>query len=147
MFMSMSPAPRSAVRRFCLMSARSVKRWARGLVFVWFGMWLSAALLHCNEVVAAAYELAQSADCGNPTDQASDTGGYKTAACLVVDEPAAASAAILAAPIGGNLGLSALPVSSSFHLVALLPELALPPVYRVALPLVAVYLRNSRLLI
>jgi hypothetical protein len=130
------------------MSARSAKRWARGLVFVWFGLWLSAALLHCEELAAAAHDQALSADCDHPADRAPDSGGvYKTAACLVVDEPASASAARLAAPIGGNLSLSVLYVSSLFHLVPPLAAPSHPPAYRAAPPPVAVYLRTSRLLI
>lgn len=130
------------------MSVRSTRRWARRLVFVWFGMWLSAALLHCGEVAAAAHEQALSAGCENPADEAPDTGGvYKTAACLFVDEPAPASAARLAAPIGGSPNQSVPRVSSSFHLVPPLPGLALPPAYRAAPPPIALYSRSSRLLI
>ncbi len=130
------------------MSARSAKRWARGLVFAWFGIWLGAALLHCDEAAAAAHEQALSADCGHPADQAPDGGGgYKPAACLVVDEPAPASAARLAVPVGGNLSQTVLTASFSFHLVPPLSELSLLPVYRAAPPPVAVYLRSSRLLI
>jgi len=148
----MSPSTHLATprfgRRFGLMSARSVKRWARGLVFVWFGLWLSAALLHCDELAAAAHDQALSADCEHPADRAPDSGGvYKTAACLVVDDPASASAARLAAPIGGNLSLSVLHVSSLFHIVSPPPELSSPPVYRAAPPPVAFYLRSSRLLV
>lgn len=67
-------------------------------MFVWFGLWLNAALLHCDAVAAAAHEQALSADCEHPADRAPDTrGGYETAACLVVDEAAPASAARLAA--------------------------------------------------
>jgi hypothetical protein len=130
------------------MSARSIKRWARGLVFVWFGLWLSAALLHCDELAAAAHDQALRAGCEHPADRAPDSGGgYKTAACLVVDESAPASAARLAAPIGGNLSLSVLHVSSLLQLVPPPAELSLLPGYRAAPPPVAVYLRNSRLLI
>ena len=144
----MSPNAHSAAPRFCLMSARSVKRWARRLVFVWFGVWLSAALLHCDELAAAAHDQALSAGCENPAEQAPDSGGgYKTAACLFVDEPAPASVMRLAAPIGGSLSQSVLHVSSSSHLLPPLPGLALPPAYRAAPPPVAVYLRSPRLLI
>ena len=143
----MSPTAHSAAPRFRLMSGRSTRRWARRLVFVWFGMWLSAALLHCDEVVAAAHEQALSADCGQPAEHAPGNGGHKTAACLVVDEPAPASVARLAAPIGGSPGQSVPHVSSSFHLVPPLPGLALPPAYRAAPPPVALYSRSSRLLI
>ncbi len=148
----MSPSTHLATpgfgRRFGLMSARSVKRWARGLVFVWFGLWLSAALLHCDELAAAAHDQALSADCEHPADRAPDSGGvYKTAACLVVDELAPASAAGLAAPIGGNLSLSVLYVSPSFYLVPPPAVPSLPSAYRAAPPPIAVYLRNSRLLV
>jgi hypothetical protein len=129
------------------MSARSAKRWARRLVFVWFGMWLSAALLHCDELEAAAHEHALSADCGQPAERAPGNGGHKTPACLVVDEAAPASVARLAAPIGGSPGQSVLHVSSSFHLVSPLPVLSLPPDYRAAPPPIALYSRSSRLLI
>ena len=143
----MSPTPHTAAQYFRLMSVRSTKRWAQRLVFVWFGMWLSAALLHCGEVAAAAHEQALSADCGQPAEHAPGNGFHKTAACLVADEPAPASVARLAAPIGGNLSQSVLHVSSSFQLVSPLPLLSLPPDCRAAPPPVAVYSRSSRLLI
>ena len=144
----MSPSPHSAAQRFGLMSARSAKRWAHRLIFVWLGMWLSTALLHCDEVEAAAHELALAADCGTTVGKLTDVGGsYKTAACLVVDEPAPVSAARLSAPISGNLSPSALYVSTSFHPVPAPPVLSVPPAHPAAPPPVAVYLRNSRLLI
>lgn len=134
--------------RFGLMAARSVKRWARGLVFVWFGLWLSAALLHCDELAAVAHDQALSADCEHPAHRAPDSGGvYKTAVCLVVDELAPASAAGLAGPVGGSLSLSVLYVSPSFYLVPSPAVPSLPSAYRAAPPPVAVYLRNSRLLV
>ena len=143
----MSPYFHSAAPRYCLMSVRTTKRWARRLVFVWFGIWLSAALLHCDEV-EAAHQQALSADCGHPADHApAPGGGYKTAACLVVDEPTPASAARLPAPIGDKLNQTVPQVSSSFHLVSPLPVLSVPSAYRAAPPSVAVYLRSSRLLI
>lgn len=145
--MSISLTRNPAAAHFGLLSARSVKRWARGLLFVWFGMWLSAALLHCDEVEASAHEHALSAGCEYPAKQAPDTGVYKKVACLVADEPTPASAARLVGPTGGNLSLSVQPVSAPFHLVPALTLPSLPPAYRAAPPPVAVYLRSLRLLI
>lgn len=110
-------------------------------------MWLSAALLHCDDAAAAAHEQAQNADCGYPAEHApAGSGSYKTAACLVADEPTPASAARLAAPIGGNLSLSVLHVSSTYFLVPPRSGPAFQPAYRAA-PAAAVFLRSSRLLI
>lgn len=145
--MTNSLSRNTTAAHFSLLSARSVKRWARGLLFVWFGTWLSAALLHCEEVEAAAHEHALSADCEYPARQAPDTGAYKKAACLVADEPAPASAVRLVASTGGNLSLSVQPVSASFHPVPALALPSPPPAYRAAPPPVAVYLRSLRLLI
>jgi hypothetical protein len=145
--MSISLTRNPATAHFSLPSPRSVKRWARGLLLVWFGMWLSAALLHCDEVEAAAHEHALSAGCDHSAKQAPDTGAYKKAVCLVADEPAPAPVARLLAPTGGNLSLSVQPVSSSFHPVPALALPSLPPAYRAAPPPLAVYLRSLRLLI
>jgi hypothetical protein len=145
--MTNSLSRNTTAAHFSLLSARSLKRWARGLLFVWFGMWLSAALLHCEEVEAAAHEHGLSADCEYPARQAPDTGAYKKAACLLADEPAPASVARLLAPTGGNLSLSLPPVSALFRLLPPLAAPSLPPAYGAAPPPVAVYLRSLRLLI
>jgi hypothetical protein len=140
----------SAGRQIRLISRRSAKRWGRWFVFVWLGMWLSAALLPCCEVEAAVvrHEQALHPDCGHPAEQAPDSGGgHKTGACLDIAAPAPASAEILAGPSGGNLTQPALGISAPTHVLPPLPALTLPVAYRSAPPPVAVYLRSQRLLI
>jgi hypothetical protein len=140
----------SAGRHFRLMSSGSAKLWRRWFVFVWLGMWLSAALLPCCEVEAAVvrHEQALHPDCGHPAEQAPDSGGgHKSGACLDVAAPAPASAEMLAALSGGNLTQPALVISAPSHVLRPLPALMLPVAYRTAPPSVAVYLRSQRLLI
>jgi hypothetical protein len=133
------------------MSAGSAKRWARSLLFVWLGMWLSMALLPCGEAVAAVkYEQAGHIDCGCPADAAPDSGsGSMTGACLVVAAPVRAPAEELAAPLCARFSQQAQGISASFNISPPRPVLAktLRPTFSAAPPLIAVYLRNSRLLI
>jgi hypothetical protein len=133
------------------MSAGSAKRWARSLLFVWLGMWLSMALVPCGEAVAEVKnEQVGHIDCGCPADVAPDSGGGSmTGACLVVAAPVRAPAEDLAIPLCASLSQQAQGISASFHIPPPRPALALTlrPACSAAPPLIAVYLRNSRLLI
>lgn len=111
-------------------------------------MWLSTAMLICSEVEAAVYEQALYSDCGHPGELAHDSGGgHKTPVCFDIDEPAPASTDNLAAPIARN---PAQPVPVTFvssYVFSSLPVLLRRSAFRAAPPSIAVYLRNSRLLI
>lgn len=136
---------------FGLMSACSARRWARRLLFVWLGMWLSAALLPCGEAVAAATAHKHAlSDYSFPADEAPDSGdGGMTGACLVLATPVRAPAERLAVEVRAGFGEQRQDISSSISVLApradVLPSLAFQ--YRVAPPPVAFYLRSSRLLI
>ena len=131
------------------MSAQFAKRWGRRLLFVWLGMWLSAALLPCGEAAAATGHGHALAECGCPVDEAPDSGGGgMNGACLVLAAPVRAPAERLAVQTRAESTPQALDRYASSHVPA--PRAALSPrsalEYR-APPPVAVYLRSSRLLI
>ncbi|MBE0622240.1 MAG: hypothetical protein IH605_16745 [Burkholderiales bacterium] len=119
-------------------------------MFLWIGMWLSAALLPCSEVAAAvaSRDHSSSYDCGQATGHMPDSGGgHKAATCVGITTPASASALKLAGMFGGN---PLQPVLASFALSRLLPPLpapARPVAYGAAPPPVAAFLHSSRLLI
>jgi hypothetical protein len=115
-------------------------------------MWLSAALLPCGEAVAAtaasANELALS-DCGCPADEAPDSGGGgMTGVCLVIAAPVRAPVESLVVEKNAGFNEQTQVIAGSFQVLA--PRTVLLPSvfqYWAAPPPVAVYLRNSRLLI
>lgn len=133
-----------------LMSAQFAKRWARRLLFVWLGMWLSAALLPCGEAAAATGHGHALAECGCPVDEAPDSGGGGlNGACLVVAAPVRAPVERLAVQTRAESNPQAQHRYASFQVPATraAPSPRLAFEYRAAPPPVAVYLRNGRLLI
>jgi hypothetical protein len=148
--MSKSQTPNQVKPLFRLLSDRSAKRWGRRFVFAWLVMWTAAALLPCCEVVAAvaAHGQALHPDCDHGSSPAPESsGGHKSGICLDISAPAPAAADKLAGSASNDFAQQFLGISATPHFVLPRPTQSPPVSYSVAPPPIAVYLRNTRLLI
>jgi len=148
--MSKSQTPNQVKPLFRLLSGRSAKSWGRRFVLAWLFMWTGMALLPCCEVVAAVATHGQALhpDCDHAPGSAPESdGGHKSGACLDISAPAPAAADRLAGSAGDTFSQQTPGISASSCFVLPPPALSRPKSPPAAPPPIAVYLRNTRLLI